>query len=183
MNAFLAGAGKQVPQFRAAAAFVASAGAVLLHLPLPEELPEGESFLPLLPTGLRAFAVYIQAHYLYLKGGVRRQRRHCGGCAGYGGSAYPIPAIYLRLVAVMDYMSLKQTERAQSHLLSAWEMARPDDLIEGFGEHHGLLGAMLGGGHQAQMAGGVPEDHRHHLPVLCGMAKSSQPPHRPRRGR
>ena len=60
-----------------------------------------------------------------------------------GGSAYPIPAIYLRLVAVMDYMSLKQTERAQSHLLSAWEMARPDDLIEGFGEHHGLLGAML----------------------------------------
>ena len=43
----------------------------------------------------------------------------------------------------MDYMSLKQTDRAESHLLAAWELARPDDLIEGFGEHHGLLGGML----------------------------------------
>ena len=43
----------------------------------------------------------------------------------------------------MDYMSLKQADRAQEHLLSAWELAQPDDLIEGFGEHHGLLGAML----------------------------------------
>ncbi len=63
LNASLAGAGALVPQFRAAAAFVASAGAVLLHLPLPEELPEAESFLPLLPPGLRAFALYVQAHY------------------------------------------------------------------------------------------------------------------------
>ena len=59
LNASLAGAGALVPQFRAAAAFVASAGAVLLHLPLPE----AESFLPLLPPGLRAFALYVQAHY------------------------------------------------------------------------------------------------------------------------
>ena len=43
----------------------------------------------------------------------------------------------------MDAMSLKQTDRARSHLLAAWELARPDDLIEGFGEHHGLLGGML----------------------------------------
>ena len=60
-----------------------------------------------------------------------------------GAAQYPIPAIYLNLVAVMDYMSLKQTDRAESHLLAAWELARPDDLIEGFGEHHGLLGGML----------------------------------------
>ena len=56
---------------------------------------------------------------------------------------YPIPAIYLHLVAVMDYMSLKQPEQAREHLLAAWDLARPDDLIEGFGEHHGLLGGML----------------------------------------
>ncbi len=40
-------------------------------------------------------------------------------------------------------MSLKQPDRAEVHLLTAWEIARPDDLIEGFGEHHGLLDAML----------------------------------------
>ena len=60
-----------------------------------------------------------------------------------GAVLYPIPAIYLHLVAVMDYMSLKQPDRAESHLLAAWDIAQPDDLIEGFGEHHGLLGAML----------------------------------------
>ena len=51
--------------------------------------------------------------------------------------------IYLHLAAVMDYMSMKQPDQAKAHLLAAWELARLDDLIEGFGEHHGLLGAML----------------------------------------
>ena len=58
-------------------------------------------------------------------------------------ATYPIPEIYLRLVAVMDYMSLKRTEDARAHLLAAWDLARPDGLIEAFGEHHGLLGGML----------------------------------------
>ena len=49
---------------RAAAGFVAAAGAVLLHLPLPEGLPSTAEFLPLLPPGLRAFALYVYAHYL-----------------------------------------------------------------------------------------------------------------------
>ena len=69
-----------------------------------------------------------------------------------GAGAYPIPAIYLHLVAVMDYMGLKQTDRARTHLLAAWELARPDDLIEAFGEHHGLLGGHAGGRHQTELA-------------------------------
>ena len=40
-------------------------------------------------------------------------------------------------------MRLRRTEPAQEHLLSAWALARPDDLLEGFGEHHCLLGGML----------------------------------------
>ena len=43
----------------------------------------------------------------------------------------------------MDQMSLRRPDQAQIHLLKAWDLARPDDLIEGFGEHHGLLGGML----------------------------------------
>ena len=31
----------------------------------------------------------------------------------------------------------------QAHLRAAWALARPDDLIQGLGEHHGLLGGML----------------------------------------
>ena len=68
LNASLAAAGEKSSQFRAASAFSASMGMVLLHLPLPEKMPEADSFLPLLPPGVRAYALYVQAHYLYLKG-------------------------------------------------------------------------------------------------------------------
>lgn len=47
------------------------------------------------------------------------------------------------MVAVMDCMSLKYTDNAQTHLFAAWDIARPDGLIEAFGEYHGLLGGML----------------------------------------
>lgn len=139
----LAAGGKSAPHMRAMEAFVAFASAVLLHLPLPEELPPAQEFLPLLPSGLRAFALYVQAHYLYLKGEYGRSAGMVEATLAMGADTYPIPAIYLHLVAVMDYMSMKQTGRAQGHLLDAWALARPDDLIEAFGEHHGLLGGML----------------------------------------
>ena len=137
----LARAGKQ--KQAAAAAFAAASAAVLLHLPMPEEMPPAGDFLPLLPPGLRAFALYVQAHYLYLKEEYALSAGMVEGALAMGAKVYPIPAIYLHLVAVMDYMSLKQTRQAQDHLLAAWALAPPDDLIEGFGEHHGLLGGML----------------------------------------
>ena len=154
LNASLSAAGEKSAQFRVASAFVAAAGAVLLHLPLPEGLPPVADFLPMLPPGLRAFALYIQAHYLYLKGEYGHSAGMVEATLAMGAAGYPIPAIYLHLVAVMDYMSLKQPDKARVHLLSAWETARPDDLIEGFGEHHGLLGGML----EAVLKPGWPED-------------------------
>ena len=134
---------KDTPEMEAASAFVAAAGAVLLHLPLPEDLPEIQGFLPLLPPGPRSFALYVFAHYRYIQGDYAASAGIVEGGLAMGAAQYPIPAIYLHLVAVMDYMSMKQSDLAQAHLLAAWELARPDDLIEGFGEHHGLLGAML----------------------------------------
>ena len=174
LNASLAGAGALVPQFRAAAAFVASAGAVLLHLPLPE----AESFLPLLPPGLRAFALYVQAHYLYLKGEYAHSAGTVEATLSMGASNYPIPAIYLHLIAVMDYMSLKQTERAEAHLLTAWEIARPDDLIEGFGEHHGLLGAML----EAVIKPNWPEDFKRIIDITYRFSAGWRRVHNPLTG-
>ena len=143
MNAILTKAGEHSPQLGAASAFVSAAAAVLLHLPLPQELPDTDALLPLLPRGLRTFALYVQAHLLYLKGEYAISAGIVEGALLMGATAYPIPTIYLRLVAVMDYMSLKSVEKAREHLLAAWELARPDDLIEAFGEHHGLLGGML----------------------------------------
>ena len=156
LNASLASAGEQVP----------------------EEMPQAGSFLPLLPPGLRAFALYVQAHYLYLK----QEYDHSAGIVeatlAMGASAYPIPAIYLHLVAVMDYMSMKQTDRAEAHLLDAWEIARPDDLIEGFGEHHGLLGAML----EAVIKPKWPEDFKRIIDITYRFSSGWRRVHNPKTG-
>ena len=178
MQKFLAAGAEKAPHLRAAGAFVAATSAVLLHLPLPEELPEVEGLLPLLPTGLRAFALYVQAHALYLKGAYAHSAGIVEATLSMGASGYPIPAIYLHLIAVMDYMSLKQTERAEAHLLTAWEIARPDDLIEGFGEHHGLLGAML----EAVIKPGWPEDFKRIIDITYRFSAGWRRVHNPLTG-
>ncbi len=171
----LAAGGQTAPAVRAMETFVAFAAAVLLHLPLPEEMPPAEEFLPLLPLGVRAFALYVQAHYLYLK----EEYAHSAGIVeatlSMGASAYPIAAIYLHLVAVMDYMSLKQTDRAQTHLLTAWEIARPDDLIEGFGEHHALLDGML----EATIKPNWPEDFKRIIDITYRFSSGWRRVHNP----
>ena len=91
---------------------------------------------------------------------------------------YPIPTIYLHLVAVMNYMSLKQPEQAQAHLLAAWELARPDDLIEGFGEHHGLLGGML----EAVIKKDWPEDFKRIIAITYRFSAGWRKVHNPETG-
>ena len=175
LNTALTAAGEQSPQFQAAAAFVAAAGAVLLHLPLPEGVPASQDFLPQLPMGSRAFALYVQAHYLYLKGAYGPSAGLVEGVLSMGAARYPIPSIYLHLVAVMDYMSLKQTDKARAHLLAAWEIARPDDLIEGFGEHHGLLGGML----ESVIKPGWPEDFKRIIDITYRFSAGWRKVHNP----
>lgn len=148
---------------------------MLLHLPLPKEMPSTEEFLPLLAPGIRAFALYVQAHYLYLK----EEYEHSAGIVeatlAMGASNYPIPAIYLHLVAVMDYMSLKQPKKAKFHLLAAWDIARLDDLIEGFGEHHGLLGAML----EAEIKPKWPKDFKRIIDITYRFSSGWRRVHNP----
>ena len=166
------------PQRSAAAAFIAATAAVLLHLPLPDGLPPVQDFLPMLPPGLRAFALYVQAHYLYLQEEYQKSIGIVEATLAMGAERYPIPAIYLHLVAVMDYMSLRQPDTAQKHLLAAWDLARPDDLIEGFGEHHGLLGGML----EAVIKPGWPEDFRRIIDITYSFSDGWRKIHNPDTG-
>ena len=178
LNASLGAAPSETPQLKAASAFVASAAAVLLHLPLPKETPKLETFAGSLPPGLRAFALYVQAHYLYLEGEYARSAGIAEATLAMGAASYPIPAIYLHLVAVMDYMSLKRPGEAQAQLLAAWDIARPDDLIEGFGEHHGLLGAML----EAAIKPQWPDDFRRIIDITYRFSSGWRRVHNPATG-
>lgn len=169
---------EQTPQIRAAKAFCAAAAAVLLHLPQPENLPSVQTYLPLLPPGLQAFAFYVQAHYAYLKKEYGKSIGIIETTLIMQQERYPIPAIYLHLAAVMDYMSLKQPKQAQEHLLAAWNLARPDDLIEGFGEHHGLLGGML----EAVIKKEWPEDFKRIIEITYRFSAGWRKIHNPDTG-
>ncbi len=173
------GSGENVsPEMRAAESFINAAAAVLLHLPLPEELPPCKEFLPELPSGLRAFALYVQAHYLYLRKEYDKSLGVVEATFAMGAQNYPIPAIYLHLVAVMDYMNLRKKEEAEKHMLAAWELARPDDLIEGLGEHHGLLGGML----EAVIKPGWPEDFKRIIDITYRFSAGWRRVHNPDTG-
>lgn len=162
----------------AAASFAGAAAAVLLHLPLPDGLPPVQEFLPLLPPGLRAFALYVQAHYLYLQKKYQQSIGIVEATLAMGAAAYTIPAIYLHLVAVMDHMSLRQQTQAREHMLAAWEIARPDDLIEGFGEHHGLLGGML----EAVIKPDWPQDFKRIIDITYRFSAGWRKVHNPDTG-
>lgn len=166
---------ERAQQIKVIDAFIAMAAAVLLHLPLPEDIPSMQEFIPILPFGLRSFALYVEAHYLYLQKNYEKSIGMIEAALAMGANQYPIPAIYLHLAAVMDYMSLKQLEKAENHLLIAWELARPDDLIEGFGEHHGLLGGML----EAVIKPKWPEDFKRIISITYEFSAGWRKIHNP----
>ena len=131
------------PVLRACGVFIVTAASVLLHLPLPDQVPSLRHCLGQLPPGLRQFALYVQAHHTYLDGDYAKSLGIVETALDIEQEKYPIPSIYLHLVAVMNAVSIKDIALAEKHLLAAWRLAQPDDLIEPFGEHHGLLGGML----------------------------------------
>ncbi len=166
------------PQVQAMAASISLAAAVLLHLPMPKNLPDSREYLRLLPPGLRSFTLYVQAHYAYLQEDYRGSIGIVETTLALQPACYPIPTIYLHLVAAMDYMSLKQPEKARQYLLAAWEIARADDLIEPFGEHHGLLGGLL----EAVLKKDWPEDFKRIIAITYSFSAGWRKIHNPDTG-
>ncbi len=166
------------PVYRAYTFYIATGACVLLHLPVSEKLGTISEFLPLLPPGLRLFALYVQAHRAYLEG----QYGVCIGIAetalALEGTKYPIPTIYLHLVATMGHINLRQSRQAKEHLLEAWDIARPDDMIEPFGEHHGLLGGML----EAALRKDYPNDFKRIIDITYSFSAGWRKIHNPDTG-
>ncbi len=131
------------PIHKALAVAIHNCTSVLLHLDMPKLLTDLTENLHILPTGLRLFVLYVMAHHAYLN-------KQYGACIAIAETAlalegviYPIPTIYLHLIATVGYINIKQGEQAKNHLLEARRLAKPDGIIQPFGEHHALLGGML----------------------------------------
>lgn len=129
-------------QATAVCGLMSAAVSILLHLPLAAPI-HVEEVLTALPEGLQGWACYLRAHRVYLDGDYGRSLGVAETALSVQRGLHPISSVYLHLVAAMDLMSLMRPEEAQSHFMAAWSMARPDGLIEAFGEHHGLLQGLI----------------------------------------
>ena len=130
------------PLLHAIGALTVTTASVLLHLPVASDV-DLRQCISCLPDGLKLWACYLLAHKMYL------EKNYSGSLAiaelalSMSLKLYPVPTIYVHLVAAMDLMSLKRVEEARQHVAQAWTLAQPDGLIEPFGEHHGLLQGMI----------------------------------------
>ena len=163
------------PEVTAMATFIGNAASALLHLPAPKSVQAAPDLLPLLPPGLRLFACYVKAHRLYLEGAYEQSYGIVLGAFAMADALYPIPAIYLHLAAVMSLMALRRTDEARQHVLAAWDIARPDGLIQPFGEHHGLLGGML----EAAIKPAWPDDFKRMIDITYRFSAGWRRVHNP----
>ena len=158
---------------RAYAAFAGSVAKVLLHIE-DWEAPLIFEYLTDLPKGLRLWGCYFIAYDAYQKGEYERSRGIVETGLAFSPQLYPVSSIYLHLVAAMDAVSMKKTKEAEEHFRAAWELAEPDGLLEGIGEHHGLLQA---GGtiYKRRVAGRIRPDIPDHGTFQLRMAEMAWP--------
>lgn len=139
---------------RACCVFVATAAHTLLHIPVVD-LPPLAEYLSEFTKGMQLWGAYVLAHKAYLVKDYQRSLGIVQTCLMTCSKVYPIAMIYLNLVVAMDLMNLKETDKAKVYFMKVWEISRPDNLIEGIGEHHGLLQGLI----ETCMKKDYPEDY------------------------
>lgn len=135
--------------------FVSVAAQTLLHLPA-DDTPSLSDYLTDLPIGMRLWGCYVLAHKAYLAQEYEKSLGIIQTCLMLSTEIYPIAMIYLNLMGAMDAMNLRNQELARKYFMDAWNLARPDGLIEGIGEHHGLLQGLI----ETCMKTDYPEDYK-----------------------
>lgn len=128
---------------RAYCVFVAMTAKTLLHLDIGNDMPQLSEYVVEYPKGMQLWSAYVLAHRAYLDNEYERSLGIVQASLMTCERVYPLAMIYLNLIAAMDSMNLKQTDKGKEYFMKAWELARPDDLIEGIGEHHGLLQGLI----------------------------------------
>lgn len=130
------------PHLHAIGIFITTAASVLLHIPIPP-IPPLEEYIGYLPGGLKLYACYVLAHKSYLE----KDYSRCLAIADMGialaPQCFPIAQVYVHIVATMALINMKRVDDAKKRMDIAWKLAQPDELIEPFGEHHGLLQGMI----------------------------------------
>ena len=93
----------------------------------------------LLPEGTRLYLLYAVAHELYLQKRYQEALGVARSALIMAAGRFPSVSIYLNLVGSMVAANLQDVELAETFLYRAWQIAEPEDYIQPFVEHHGML--------------------------------------------
>lgn len=101
--------------------------------------PVREEYIARLPEGTKLYLLYAVAHDLYLQKryaealGVAKSGLMMAACR------FPSVCVYLNIVASMVAFNMDDEKQAAEFFRQAWQIAEPEDYIQPFVEHHGLL--------------------------------------------
>jgi DNA-binding CsgD family transcriptional regulator len=136
-------------------AFGACMASTLLHLPA-YRVDDLSAIFHYLPEGLRLYACYVLAHRNYLNGDYQQSLGIIHGARSMASYPYVISNVYLGIMESIDLIALKKIDEAKAAFMRTRELALPDGLIEGFGEHHGILGGLI----EACLKRDYPSDYK-----------------------
>lgn len=121
------------------AVFTATTVRILLDIPVDSSIPDMKDYMFALPGGIKMQACYVLAYKAYLEKDYVRAIAIADMALYLSPKPYPIPAVYVHIVATMALMKLKRIDEAKERIKIAWELAEKDEIIEPFIEHHGSL--------------------------------------------
>lgn len=88
-------------------------------------------------------AVCVMAHQMYLNGEYWSAYGMCKAALLMTNDVYPISMIYIRCMMAMCRINRKDMQESQSEFMKGWNLAKMDNFIEPFIEHHGLLRGLV----------------------------------------
>ena len=134
MNSLEKDDGEKIPMV----IFVFSLVDVLLHSS-KADITKLQETMHNLPTGMRLFAAYIMAHYECFRHDYSKALGIADAAILLCSATYPIPMIYLHLIAAVSLVNLKRLEEAKLRFNTALNLASGDGFWAPFIEHHGML--------------------------------------------
>ncbi len=101
--------------------------------------PVEEAHAALLPEGTRLYLLYAVAHGLYLQKKYQEALGVARSALMMAAGRFPSVCVYLNLVGSMVATNLHDAGVAAQFFRRAWQLAEPENYIQPFVEHHGLL--------------------------------------------
>jgi len=130
------------PEKVAMSIFVMSCVDVFFHSKTAD-VKKLEDVMHILPVGMRLFSAYIMAHYECFNNDYSRALGIADAAISLRSAMYPIPMIYLHLVAAVSLINMKKIEEAKTRFNIALDLALADGFLSPFIEHHGMLMGLI----------------------------------------